>query len=87
MNFHGSKGLIKLTSPFNPQVFGEAKVHIDTKDGMRKTMKFTTENHYVNQLEAFSSAIKRGSEFICNLEFSKGTLNMIDMVFENEKNS
>ena len=54
MNFHGSKGLIKLTSPFNPQVFGEAKVHIDTKDGMRKTMKFTTENHYVNQLEAFS---------------------------------
>jgi hypothetical protein len=50
-------------------------------------MKFTTENHYVNQLEAFSSAIKRGSEFICNLEFSKGTLNMIDMVFENEKNS
>lgn len=85
MNFHGSKGLIKLTSPFNPQVFGEAKVHIDTKDGMRKTMKFTTENHYVNQLEAFSSAIKRGSEFICNLEFSKGTLNMIDMVLENEK--
>ena len=40
MNFHGSDGLIKLTSPFNPQVFGEAEVHFFSgKDGMRIRLK------------------------------------------------
>ena len=87
MNFHGSDGLIRLTSPFNPQVFGEAEVHFFSGKEMQSIKKFTTENHYVKQLETFYSTISTGSEYICNLEFSKGTQQMIDMVFEHEASS
>ena len=87
MNFHGSDGLIRLTSPFNPKVFGEAEVQFFSGKEMQSIKKFTTENHYVKQLEAFYSTISTGSEYICNLEFSKGTQQMIDMVFEHEASS
>lgn len=86
MNFHGSKGLITLSSPFNPKVFGEAEVHLYLNQGDRKTVKFTSENHYVRQLEAFSASVRDGSEYVCSLEFAKGTQQMIDMVFEYQSN-
>ena len=86
MNFHGSKGIISLSSPFNPKVFGEAEVHLCLNQGDRKTVKFTSENHYVMQLEAFNTSVRDGSEYACSLEFAKGTQQMIDMVFEHQSN-
>lgn len=84
MNFQGTNGLIRLTAPFNPQVFGQAEVHLFKEDGTLKTFSFPSENHYINQLEAFCSSVKDGAHYPCSLEFSKGTQRMIDMVFARE---
>ena len=85
MNFQGTEGLIRLTAPFNPQVFGQAEVHLYRDQNDLQTFSFPSENHYVKQLEAFCSSVKDGSEYPCSLEFSKGTQRMIDMVFEKAK--
>jgi predicted dehydrogenase len=85
MNFHGTDGLIRLTTPFNPQVFGQADVHLYQEENQAKLFSFPRENHYVNQLEAFGLSVKNGIEYPCPLEFSQGTQRMIDMVFEKEK--
>ena len=85
MNFQGTNGLIRLTAPFNPQVFGQAEVHLFREEGNLQTFSFPSDNHYVKQLEAFCSSIKDGVDYPCKLEFSKGTQHMIDMVFAKEK--
>ena len=87
MNFHGTDGLIKLTAPFNPQVFGQADVHLYQEGNQAKLFSFPRENHYVNQLEAFGLSVKNGIKYPCSLEFSQGTQRMIDMVFAKEKRS
>jgi predicted dehydrogenase len=84
MNFQGTNGLIRLTAPFNPQVFGQAEVHLFREEGNLETFSFPSENHYVKQLEAFCSSVKDGADYPCALEFSKGTQRMIDMVFAKE---
>ena len=84
MNFQGTNGLIRLTTPFNPTVFGQAEVHLFKEEGGFQTFSFPSENHYINQLEAFCSSVKDGTDYPCTLEFSKGTQRMIDMVFAKE---
>ena len=84
MNFQGTNGLIRLTAPFNPQVFGQAEVHLIKEGCNHETVSFPSENHYVKQLEAFCSSVKDGTDYPCALEFSKGTQRMIDMVFAKE---
>ena len=84
MNFQGTSGLIRLTAPFNPTVFGQAEVQLFTEEGVTQASIFPSDNHYVNQLEAFCSSVKDGTEYPCALEFSKGTQRMIDMVFAKE---
>ena len=85
MNFHGSDGLIRLTAPFNPQVFGLAEVHLFRDEGKLQTFSFPIGNHYVKQLEAFYASVEEGADYPCTLEFSKGTQHMIDMVFQKNK--
>ncbi|SFR10503.1 Gfo/Idh/MocA family protein [Poseidonocella sedimentorum] len=81
MQFHGSEGLIKLTAPFNARVFGEARVELH-KDGFETEItRFTADNHYEIQVEAFNTAALHGGDYACPLEFSKGTQAMIDAVF------
>ena len=84
MNFHGTNGLIRLTTPFNPQVFGQAEVHLFREGSNIEIFSFPSENHYVKQLEAFCSSIMDDIEYPCSLEFSKGTQKMIDMAFAKE---
>ena len=59
-------------------------MHLFKEEGNLQTLSFPGENHYVNQLEAFSSSVKDGTDYPCSLEFSKGTQRMIDMVFAKE---
>jgi predicted dehydrogenase len=82
MTFHGDKGVIRLTAPFNPNVFGEAQLEL------RQGMSVTTErwpgvNHYVLQVENFGDSIRGGTPYGCPLEFTHGTATMIDMAFAN----
>ncbi|MCH2076972.1 MAG: Gfo/Idh/MocA family oxidoreductase [Rhodobacteraceae bacterium] len=81
MEFHGTEGLIRLTAPFNPNVFDGARIEIHQPGLGLRVERFPAANHYVNQVEAFVAAT-RGEAYPCPLEFSRGTQVMIDRVLE-----
>lgn len=82
MTFHGEGGLIRLTAPFNPRVFGEARVEVHKPEGHLEILRFPVQNHYQLQVEAFCRTVTDGAAYPCPLEFSKGTQAMIDHVLE-----
>jgi predicted dehydrogenase len=79
--FHGDKGVLTLTCPFNANVFGEARLVLETAGMTVTTERFPGVNHYVLQVENFGRSVREGVAYPCPLEFSKGTQAMIDMVF------
>jgi predicted dehydrogenase len=85
MCFHGEKGFVRLTAPFNPTVFGEATVEVHRAahegGGLIERTRFPRTNHYQLQVEAFGRTIREGAEYPCPLEFSRGTQEMMDQVF------
>ncbi|MFW2542082.1 Gfo/Idh/MocA family protein [Primorskyibacter sp. 2E107] len=84
MTFHGEKGLIRLTAPFNAQVYGEARIELHRPAHEVVEWRFPAANHYVNQVEAFNASVLDGVDYPCPLEFSRGTQAMIDMVWAKE---
>lgn len=85
MTFHGDKGLIRLTAPFNPNVFDIAKIEIHQPDLGLRVERFPAENHYKNQVQAFCKSITTGADYPWPLEQARGTQTMIDAVFEAAK--
>lgn len=79
LTFHGEKGMLRLTCPFNPGVHDQAELHLQTSDRSVTVERFPDVNHYVLQVEAFCASASEGTPFACPLEFSKGTQKMIDM--------
>ena len=79
--FHGEKGVLRLSCPFNASVHDQAELHLETEGKTVATERFPGVNHYVLQVEAFGAAIRDGTPYACPLEFSKGTQTMIDMVY------
>lgn len=77
--FHFEKAVARLSAPFNPRVFGEARLEVFHSDGSVKTYRWPRENQYVLQIEAFQRSVD-GAPFIGPLEFSRGTQAMIDDV-------
>lgn len=82
MTFHGDKGVIRMTAPFNSSIYGEAQLEL------RQGMTVTTErwpgvNQYVLQVQNFGDSIRNGTPYACPLEFTHGTSAMIDKVFAN----
>ncbi|MEM1233242.1 MAG: Gfo/Idh/MocA family oxidoreductase [Pseudomonadota bacterium] len=82
MEFHGTNGLIRLTAPFNPNVFDGARIEIHQPDLGLRVERFPGDNHYVAQVEAFTKAVAGDAPWPCPLEFSQGTQAMIDAVLE-----
>ena len=85
MNFHGDAGRICVTTPFNASVFGEAQVELHRPDFEVRVKRFPGVNHYLLQVENFNASIREGSAYPCPLEFSRGTQQMIDRVFEHPR--
>ena len=79
--FQGSKGLIRLTAPFNAGLFGEAQLELHRGGGVSELFRYSAVNQYVLQVEAFGRAVAAGGGYACPLEFSRGTQAMIDQVF------
>lgn len=76
----GTDGVITLSAPFNPGVFGEAR--LDLRRGHETTaFRWPEVDQYVAQVEAFNAAVLDGAAFACPLEFSRGTQAMIDAVY------
>ncbi len=87
MVFHGDKGVLRLTAPFNPRVFGEARLelHQSCESGAAGQVieeRFPAADHYKLQVEAFGASLRNGTAYSCPLEFSRGTQAMIDRIFE-----
>ncbi|MCU0907506.1 MAG: Gfo/Idh/MocA family oxidoreductase [Rhodobacteraceae bacterium] len=86
MTFHGTDGVLRLTAPYNANVFGQAEVHLAQSkppggQGARVTVeRFPADNHYVHQVEAFGRSVRDGVPFAWTLENAKGTQAMIDRV-------
>ncbi len=88
MVFHGDKGVMRLSAPFNANLYGEARIEIQTQGeaGLEvQTIRYPADNHYVHQVEAFATSVLDGAAYPCPLEFSKGTQAMIDMIWAREK--
>ncbi|WP_170508667.1 Gfo/Idh/MocA family protein [Ruegeria arenilitoris] len=82
MVFHGERGLIRLTAPFNARVFGEARVELHRPGLEVLVRRFPADDHYKLQVEAFCRSVRAGDEYPCQLEFSRGTQAMIDRVLD-----
>ena len=81
ITFHGEEGAMRLTCPFNANVFGEARLEITGPNPMHvRTERWPGVNHYVLQVENFGAALRGDAEYPCPLEFSRGTQVMIDRV-------
>ena len=79
--FHGEKAIARLTVPYNPLVFGEARLELIKSDGSSENFRWPSANHYVLQVEAFQRAMQ-GERYACPLEFSRGTQAMLDDILE-----
>ena len=81
ITFHGDKGMLRLTCPFNSDVHDIARLILDDGSRTVTTERFPGVNHYVLQVENFGRALRDGADYPCPLEFSRGTQAMMDMVF------
>jgi predicted dehydrogenase len=80
ITFHGEAGVLRLPVPFNPRVFGEARLELHR--GMETTTeRWPAVNHYELQAAAFNRAVREGGDYACPLEFSRGTQAMMDAAF------
>lgn len=79
--FHGDKGVLKMTCPFNAAVHDQAEITLETEGKTVTTERWPGVNHYVLQVEAFCTAVQDGTDYACPLEFSKGMQAMIDMTY------
>ncbi|WP_193142362.1 MULTISPECIES: Gfo/Idh/MocA family protein [unclassified Meridianimarinicoccus] len=85
MVFYGRTGTLRLTTPFNAQVFGEAKVEIQRGGAEVQIHRFGAARQYELQVAAFNTSVRTGAAYPCPLEFSKGTQIAIDQVFANAR--
>lgn len=81
ITFHGEKGVLRLTCPFNANVFDIAQLTLETGGQTVVTERWPAVNHYILQVENFCNAVQTGAAYPCPLEFSRGTQHMMDMVF------
>ncbi len=80
MTFTGDGGVMRLTAPFNANVFGEARLELHR--GMSVTVeRWPAANHYVLQVEAYGRVLREGAAYPWSLEMAKGTQGMIDAAY------
>jgi predicted dehydrogenase len=81
ISFHGDRGLIRLTCPFNANLFDLSQLVLETDNHSRTIERWPAVNHYTLQVENFGAAINGSAAYPCPLEFSRGTQVMLDQIF------
>ena len=81
ITFHGDTGVLRLTCPYNTNVFDMAELTLENDGLTRVHERWPAVNQYVVQVENFCETVKNGTDYPCPLEFSRGTQKMMDMVF------
>lgn len=83
MSFFGETGVLRLRTPFNARVAGEAAVELWRSDGSVAIDRYPDIDQYVLQVEAFNAVARNGGDYACPLEFSRGTQAAMDAVLAN----
>jgi predicted dehydrogenase len=78
MAFHGTKGVMQLTAPFNANIFGEAQLVLDLQGEPTRSERWPGVNQYVLQVETFGRSLRDGTPYPWSLEDARGTQAMID---------
>lgn len=81
VTFHGRSGMIRLTAPFNAQVFGEARIECHRTGRGMLVETFPAARQYELQVAAFNRSALTGAPYACPLEFTRGTQAMMDVAF------
>jgi len=81
ITFHGDSGVLRLTCPYNANVFDLSELTLENDGQTRIHERWPSVNQYVLQVENFENSAKSGADYPCPLEFSRGTQKMMDMVF------
>jgi predicted dehydrogenase len=82
--FHGEKGLIRVTGPFNAGLFAEAQTTLCRAGAHDEVFRFPGARQYRLQVENFCRKVREGGAYPWSLEDAKGTQAMIDMAFAAE---
>jgi predicted dehydrogenase len=79
--FQGDRGLIRLTAPFNANVFDVARLELH-RSGLEATVqRWPDARQYKLQVEAFGRSVTTGAAYPWPLEQARGNQAMIDAVF------
>lgn len=86
MVFHGDKGFIELSAPFNSNLYegDEVRVH-NAKHNDTRTYRFTGLNQYRLEIEAFSRAVAGKKQPVFTLEESVLNQKVIDAIYKSGK--
>ncbi|AML51663.1 Gfo/Idh/MocA family protein [Falsihalocynthiibacter arcticus] len=84
MLFLGDKGKIRVTTPFNANVAGEAQVWLSNEAG-ETVSRYPGLNQYVLQVENFAQFVGTGAAYPYTLEDSKKAQSMMDQIFAKAK--
>ena len=82
--FHGDKGFIELTAPFNSNLYegDEVRLH-DANHHETRTFRYSGVNQYTLEAEAFVRACNgEGLDALFSLESSKNNQKVIDAIFK-----
>jgi len=83
MSFHGDKGRIHVSAPFNAGLYGHARVHVYDDDASSETQfSFSDVRQYRLQVEHFVEAVKDRNKDYFSLENSRANQRVIDALFE-----
>ena len=81
MVFHGTRGVLRLSAPFNAGVFDQAQLHLMRAGEPEQVWRYVTERQYRLQVEAFCRSVRDGVPYPVPLEWSRGTQAMIDAIY------
>ncbi len=83
MTFHGDNGCLEVHSPFNPRVYGHARLTLKSQGYTNsEEYRFGHSNQYRLQVEKISSAIETGSQDeIFDLLSSRNNQKVIDAIY------
>jgi len=86
MVFHGDKGFIELSAPFNSNLYegDEVRVH-NGSHGETRTYRFTGINQYTMEIEAFAKAVAGKKQHVFSLEESVLNQRVIDAIYRSGK--
>jgi predicted dehydrogenase len=81
ITFHGETGVLQLTCPYNANLHDLAELRLENSGQTVVTERWPAVNHYVLQVENFCASVTDGEAYACPLVFSRGTQEMMDMVY------